>query len=151
MLLKMKMTVKFLRNGEEEGDPAKSWTHQVTVLEVRCLSSCVRTCPFWTSPWNMLLLSLYLKWQKNKEITLRCPGQEAGPGVLHFSEISCIKEFSHHWNYQDEDGIVQREKNHAKPARKSGGVVKILQMTGRLLIPIQETTLQHERLFPFFR
>ena len=43
MLLKMKMTVKFLRNGEEEGDPAKSWTHQVTVLEVRCLSSSVRT------------------------------------------------------------------------------------------------------------
>ena len=35
MLLKMKMTVKFLRNGEEEGDPAKSWTHQVTVLEVK--------------------------------------------------------------------------------------------------------------------
>ena len=41
MLLKMKMMVKFLRNGEEDSASAKSWTHQVTVLEVRCLSSSV--------------------------------------------------------------------------------------------------------------
>ena len=41
MLLKMKMRVKFLRNGEEDSASAKSWTHQVTVLEVRCLSSSV--------------------------------------------------------------------------------------------------------------
>ena len=46
--------------------------------------------------------------------------------------------------------VVQKEKNHAKPARKSGGVVEILQMTGRLLIPNHEITLQHKRLFPFF-
>ena len=85
-----------------------------------------------------------MKWHKVKAITLSCPGQEAG--VLHFSETSCIKDFSHHCNYQDEDGVV--EKNHAKPARKSGVVVKILQMTGRLLIPNHETTLQHKSLFP---
>ena len=69
---------------------------------------------------------------------------------MHFSETSCIKDFSHHCNYQDEDGVVQKEKNHAKPARKSGGVLEILQMTGRLLIPNHETTLQHKSLFPFF-
>ena len=51
MLLKMKMMVKFHRNDEEEEEedsaPAKSWTSQVTpVLEVRCLSSSVRTYPF---------------------------------------------------------------------------------------------------------
>ena len=73
---------------------------------------------------------------------------------MHFSETSCIKDFSHHCNYQDEDGVVQKEKNHAKPARKSGGVLEILQMTGRLLIPNHETTLQHKFLlkacFPSF-
>ena len=46
MLLKMKMMVKFHRNDEEDTAPAKSWTNQVTVLEVRCLSSSVRTYPF---------------------------------------------------------------------------------------------------------
>ena len=48
MLLKMKMMVKFHRNDEEEDSPpAKSWASQVTpVLEVRCLSSSVRTYPF---------------------------------------------------------------------------------------------------------
>ena len=47
MLLKMKMMVKFHRNDEEDSAPAKSWTSQVTpVLEVRCVSSSVRTYPF---------------------------------------------------------------------------------------------------------
>ena len=48
MLLKMKMMVKFHRNDEEEDSaPAKSWASQVTpVLEVRYLSSRVRTYPF---------------------------------------------------------------------------------------------------------
>ena len=48
MLLKMKMMVKFLRDGEEDSASAKSWTHQVTVLEVRCLSSsvCTALIPF---------------------------------------------------------------------------------------------------------
>ena len=87
-----------------------------------------------------------MKWHKVKAITLRCPGQKAG--VLHFSETSCIKDFSPHCNYQGEDGVVQTEKNHAKPARKSGVVVEILKMTGRLLIPNHETTLQHKSLFP---
>ena len=43
MLLKMKMMVKFHRSDEEDSAPAKSWTNQVTVLEVRYLSSSVRT------------------------------------------------------------------------------------------------------------
>ena len=148
MLLKMKMMVKFHRNDEEEDSaPAKSWASQVTpVLEVRCLSSSVCTALIPSEP-DAALVS-HLKWQKVKAITLRCPGQEAG--VLHISETPCKKYFSNHCNYQDEDGVVQREKNHAQPARKSGGVVKILQMTGRLLIPIHETALQHESLFPFF-
>ena len=43
MLLKMKMIVKFHRSDEEDSAPAKSWANQVTVLEVRCLSSSVCT------------------------------------------------------------------------------------------------------------
>ena len=46
----MKMMVKFHRNDEEEDSAsAKSWASQVTPvleLEVRCLSSSVRTYPF---------------------------------------------------------------------------------------------------------
>ena len=43
MLLKMKMIVKFHRSDEEDSAPAKSWTNQVNILEVRYLSSSVRT------------------------------------------------------------------------------------------------------------
>ena len=39
----MKIMVEFHRSDEEDSAPAKSWTNQVTVLEVRYLSSSVRT------------------------------------------------------------------------------------------------------------